>query len=162
VIYGQSPPVSYIRTYRFPACWVHEHAAYVHIVFRADHSESIFQPPTDEPGKEFAAAAHEMGYSDLMRYAVEHEIAHQHVSLAMGREYSWVVWCDAHKDQQAPWTDRWPNRPEDEEYLANRLQQFANLGIEDGYGCLRGIFGSRLEEVAREFVQIARPWLAQL
>jgi hypothetical protein len=153
--------VSYIRTHEFPACWVHHHHGYVHVVFKSDHSESVFQPPIDEPGhKAFVEAAHEMGYSDIMRYAVEHEIAHQHVSLAMGREYSWVVWSDAHKDQAAPWTDQWPSRPEDEEHLVNRLQQFANLGIEDEHGCLRGIFGGRLEEVAREFVQIARPWLA--
>jgi hypothetical protein len=159
----------YIRTYEFPACWVHEYEGYVHIVHRNDDSSSVFAPPKDQAGNnlpDFIAAAHEMGYSDIMRYAVEHELAHQHVSLAMGRECSWVVWDDAHKHLERPeppeWADEWPNRPQDEEHLVNRLQRFCNLGVEDDQGCLRGVFGDRLEEVARQFVALARPWLRSI
>jgi hypothetical protein len=89
----------YIRTYEFPAVWVHEHDAYIHAVHRADMSSSVFAPPEDlDAFREFKKAAKEMGYSNVMRYATEHELAHQHVSLAMGRECSWIVWNDAHKD----------------------------------------------------------------
>jgi hypothetical protein len=150
----------YIRTYEFPAVWVHEHDAYIHAVHRADMSSSVFAPPQDlDAFREFKKAAREMGYSNVMRYATEHELAHQHVSLAMGRECSWIVWNDAHKDNPIDHGNEWPNRPQDEEHLVNRLQRFVNLGIEDTEGCLRGVFGNRLEAIASQFLPLARPWL---
>lgn len=158
----------YLYTYEFPAVWVHAWSDCVHIVHRADGSSSIFAPPRIEGNRydpAFCSAAHEMGYSDIMRYAVEHELSHQHVSLALGRTCSWVVWDDAHKadkveGQEPPeWADAWPYRPQDEEHLVNRFQRFVNLGIDDQEGCLRALFGDRLEEMAREFVKLARPWL---
>jgi hypothetical protein len=153
--------MSYVATVEFPACWVHILSDLILTIFKADRTESVFAPPKDEHGNylpDFIAAAHEMGYTDLMQYAAEHELAHQHVSLALGREYSWVVWQDAHSRQEhpvmPPWTEEWPGTPSDEEHLVNRLQQFVNLGIEDSYGCLRAAFGERLEEIARQFVML--------
>ena len=146
-----------VRSYRLPRITLYESTAAVRTVFETDGSESMFAPPCVDGQVEqfFIDAAHEMGYSDLMRYAVEHELSHQIVALEQGQPHSPIVWAAAHEDLDS----LSQGDKEAEEHLVNRLQQFMNLGIEDSYGCLREVFGSRLEKIAIRLLLTARPWL---
>jgi hypothetical protein len=141
----------HIRTYALPCAFIHEHTKYVHTVFKADQSECVFAPTKDQA---FADAAREMGYgcieNGLMRYAVEHELAHHVSALERGLTHSLVAWAAAHNSWSSFDGAEWPMRAQDEEHLANRLQRFMNLGLEDQEGCLRGVYGKRLAEVAEK------------
>ena len=147
----------HIRTYTLPDCWLHEHSNYIHTVYVKDRSECVFAPPLNQDGvieTDFLLAANEMGYSDPMRYAVEHEIAHHITALERSLPHSVVVWKAAHNE---PMTD--DPECDQEEHLANRLQLYMNTGELDSHGLLEHHYGKRLPQIAVKLLMIARPWL---
>lgn len=167
-----------IRTYTLPAAVMHEYGGYVHTVL-ADGSENHYHPPCWS--LDYLRAAQEMGYSDPMRYTVEHEIAHHLVAdkapvsgsrclfdpvtpgpkhpPAYGAGRCWIfsriIYRACHN---LPMSMEEPESAA-EEHLVNRLQRYANLGQADPYGELERVFGERLPAVAAHLLGIARPWL---
>lgn len=127
--------------------------------FLEDGSVSEFWPPVEKPS--FREAAAEMGYSDPMRYGLEHDLAHHLLAEVLGWPHSRSIWADAHgRTKGADGSDRpMPPSVAYDEHLTNRLQRWVNLGTADPFGALEYELGDRMPWVGRRLLELARPWL---
>ncbi|WP_407529419.1 hypothetical protein [Methylobacterium oryzisoli] len=146
-----------IRTleFRTASLAIHEHD--IITTFREDGSQSRMWPPIGEAW--YQAIARNLGYTDPLQYAREHEITHHWLADEMGWPHSWSLWSAAHGawDSSKP-ARPWSQRVKDEEHTVNSLQRYINTGEVDAYGCLQAQWGDELPEAAGRLVALMRPW----
>lgn len=122
---------------------------YIRTVF-LDGACSRFYPPVDNA--EFCKCATMFGYTNAMQYGLEHDITHSWQAFYQGKPYSEVVWAEAHGSREKP-----QQVYDDEEHLVNRLLKYLNTGeVDTDYEVLRGTFGSKLPDVARDLWMVLR------
>jgi hypothetical protein len=125
------------------------------------HSSTFLPKSCDSRTK---AAAEAVGYGTRWeRFAVDHEMTHHFVAMALQWPCSSIVWQSAHSGRRHPlWRrDReWPYTGWDEEHLVNRLMAYCQRGTPDPEGIILDVWGDRLPEVASHLTAWLKPWLS--
>lgn len=131
--------------YDFGTTYVRVFNNHVDTVFKEDGAVSSFWPMVERPERvEFVRCAKMFGYVDPMQYGREHDVIHSWLAEKMGKLFSRVVWCDAHKVDRKDFQ----RECDDEEHLVNRMQRYLNVGeLDVDYGILANTFGTHLPEV---------------
>lgn len=134
-----------MQTIKFKTATVTIEGKHLKATFRDGKENNFYFDNWIHDNLEYQQIARDMGYDDVERYAVDHELMHHFIADQLGWNHSFAVYENTWYDEP------WPAHIAWEEHIVNKMQRYVKTREPDEYGVLQKIFRERLGGVGYRF-----------